>query len=246
MFLNLSWSTQQQISSGGGRRGRPERGRRHSNRGRWRTGGRRKSGGNTQEEGVTEKRPRTEKSGTETEVVGGQARPPQSRYKKGHITNINLTDFEEEAIVEFVKDQEELYDKTNEHLKDKARKQCLMEHLTNSHKLFVKVCKTWFDLQRRRYVELTQSKSGQAPKEMMEHQNWTQDKFGFLKLHIRCKGLSKLSAFKSQARGASASAATAHDISRALSDTDSIEISMHHFTASTSHKPNCSLRALFG
>ena len=144
MFLNLSCSTQQQISSGGGRRGRPERGRRHnnSNRGRWRTGRRRKERRKHTRGGGYRKRPRTEKSGTETEAVGGEARPSQSRYKKGHITNINLTDFEEEAIVEFVKDHEELYDKTNEHLKDKARKQCLAEHLTNSHKLSVKVCKT--------------------------------------------------------------------------------------------------------
>ena len=44
--------------------------------------------------------------------------------------------------------------------------------------------------------------------------------------HIRCKGLSKSSVFKSQARGASASAFTAHNISRASTDTDSMEISM--------------------
>ena len=45
-------------------------------------------------------------------------------------------------------------------------------------------------------------------------------------MNIRCKGLSKSSAFKSQAQGASASATTVHDISRALTDTDSMEISM--------------------
>ena len=43
--------------------------------------------------------------------------PSQSRYKKGHMTNIHLTDSDEEAIVDFVK--EELYDKTNEHFKNK-------------------------------------------------------------------------------------------------------------------------------
>ena len=60
-------------------------------------------------------------------------------------------------------------------------------------------------------------------KEMMEHQNWIQDKFEFLRLHIRLKGLNKLSGFKSQARGASTSA---HNISRASTDTDNMEISM--------------------
>ena len=48
-----------------------------------------------------------------------------ARQKKGHMTNIYLMDLDEEAIVDFVKDHNELYDNTNEHFKDKA-----------SHKLF--------------------------------------------------------------------------------------------------------------
>ena len=48
-----------------------------------------------------------------------------SARKKGHMANICLTDSDEEAIVDFVKDHGELYDKTNENLKDKARKDCL-------------------------------------------------------------------------------------------------------------------------
>ena len=35
----------------------------------------------------------------------------QSRHKKGHVTNIYLTDSDEEAIVDFVKDREEHYDR---------------------------------------------------------------------------------------------------------------------------------------
>ena len=38
-----------------------------------------------------------------------------------------LTDSDEEAIVEFVKDHEDFYNKTNEHFKDKAMKECLCE-----------------------------------------------------------------------------------------------------------------------
>ena len=49
----------------------------------------------------------------------------QSRHKKGHMTNIKLTDSDEEAIVDFAKDHEELYDKSNQHFKDKARVDCL-------------------------------------------------------------------------------------------------------------------------
>ena len=88
------------------------------------------------------------------------------------MTNIYLTYLYEVAIVDFVKDHEELYNKINEHFKDKARKECPWEQFANSHKLFVKLCKTWFHLQRTHYGKLTQSKSGQAPKEMTICQNW--------------------------------------------------------------------------
>ena len=154
----------------------------------------------------------------------GEAGTSQLRHKKGNMSNIYLTDSDAEAIVDFVKDHKELYDKTNEHFKDKARKDCLWERFANSCKLSVKVCKTWFESQRTCYSKFTQSKSGQAPKEMVEHQNWIPDKFGFLKLHIRYVGL--LSGFKSHAQRASASAASAHDIFRASTNTDSMEISM--------------------
>ena len=62
--------------------------------------------------------------------------------RKGHMTDIYLTGSDEEAIVDFVKDHKELYDKKNEHFKNKARKGYLWERFTSSCKLSVKVCKT--------------------------------------------------------------------------------------------------------
>ena len=96
----------------------------------------------------------------------------QSRSKKGHRMNIFLTDSDEEAIVDFVKDHEELYNKTHEKFKDKGRKDCLWERFVSSHNLSVKVCKTWFKSQRTCFGKLTPSKSGQAPKELTERQKW--------------------------------------------------------------------------
>ena len=73
-----------------------------------------------------EKRPGTEQSDTETEAAGGEAgTSSQSCYKKGHMTNIFLTDSAEEAIADFVKGHKELYNQTNEHFRDKERKECL-------------------------------------------------------------------------------------------------------------------------
>ena len=108
----------------------------------------------SQDEGQPEKRPRTERSDAET--AGREVGPLQSHYKKGHLTNIYLTDSDEEAIVDFVKDHEEFYNKTSEHLKYKAMKESLCEELARNCKLSVEVCKTWFDSNRTCYRKLTQ------------------------------------------------------------------------------------------
>ena len=111
-------------------------------------GGGGKNGGNTLARiRACRRRHKTEKSDTETEV-GGEAGTSKSQYKKGHITNIYLTDSDEDTIVDFKKDHEELYNRINKHFKDKARKECLWERYANSRKLSVKVYKTWFESQR--------------------------------------------------------------------------------------------------
>ena len=53
----------------------------------------------------------------------------QSRQKKGQMKSIFLSDSDEKAIVEFVKQYEELYDKTNDSFKDKQKKEKLWEQL---------------------------------------------------------------------------------------------------------------------
>ena len=86
-------------------------------------------------------------------------------------TNIYLTYLEEEAIVDFVKDHQEHYDKTHKKFEDKARKDFLWERFGSSRKLSVKVCKTWFKSQRANYGKLYQSKFDKASKQITEKQN---------------------------------------------------------------------------
>ena len=64
------------------------------------------------------------------------------------MTNLYLTDSDKEAIVDFVKDHKDLYEKTSEPFKDKERKQCFWKEFAKSRKLSVQVCKILFDLQR--------------------------------------------------------------------------------------------------
>ena len=53
------------------------------------------------------------------------AESTQSRQKKGQMKTILLSDSDEEAIIEFVKQYEQLYDKTNESFNDKQKKERL-------------------------------------------------------------------------------------------------------------------------
>ena len=102
------------------------------------------------------------------------------------MKSIFLSDSDEEAIVEFVKEHKEL-DKTNDKFKDKQRKKGLWERLAASRNLSVNNVKKWFETQCTRYGKLTQMKSGQAAEKSIERQTWLKDSFSFLRGHIRRK-----------------------------------------------------------
>ena len=76
------------------------------------------------------------------------------------MKSILLSDSDEEAIVTFVKQHEELYD--NDSFKDKQKKERLWEQLAATRNLPVKNVKKWFETQCTRYGKLIQMKSGQA------------------------------------------------------------------------------------
>ena len=79
------------------------------------------------------------------------------------MKSIFLSDSDEKAIVEFVKQHKELYDKTK--FKDKQRREGLWERLAASRNLSVNTVKKWFET---RYGKLTQTKSGQAAEKSTE------------------------------------------------------------------------------
>ena len=74
------------------------------------------------------------------------------------MKSIFLNDSDKEAIVEFVKQDEQLYDKTNGSFKDKQNKERLWEQLAATRNLPVKTVKKWFETQGTRYGKLTQDK----------------------------------------------------------------------------------------
>ena len=77
---------------------------------------------------VAEKHARTGKSDTEMDTEAGEemgTSQTHSTHKKEHMTNIYLMDTDDEATLDFMMNPKELYDKTNDNFKDKARKECL-------------------------------------------------------------------------------------------------------------------------
>ena len=169
------------------------------------------------EEGRTEKRARTD---TDTDVES-----TQSRQKKGKMNSIFLRGSDEEVIVEFLKQNAELYDKTRMKFKDKQRKEGLWERLSGSRNLSVNTEKKWLETQSKRYGKLNHMKSGQAAVKSTKRQSWTHKKFSFLHDHIRRKRLSKSSMFKSPLRLSGAKATAS--IPDSTQETESeMEISM--------------------
>ena len=149
------------------------------------------------------------------------------------MKSIFLSDSDKEAIVEFVKQHKELNDKTNDSFKDKQKKERFWETLASTRNLPVNTVKKWFETQRTRYGKLTQTKSGQAAEKSTEQQTWLKDSCSFLRGHIRRKGVSKSSIFKSPLRP-SASAATALVPDTSQETKSEMEISM---TSDVTHQP---------
>ena len=110
-----------------------------------------------------ERRERRAQTDTDTD-----AESTQSRQKKGQMKTILLSDSDEEAIVEFIQQHKQLYDRTNESLKDKQKKERLWEEVAATRNLPVKTVKKWFETQHTRYGKLTHKKSGQGAEKSAE------------------------------------------------------------------------------
>ena len=83
-----------------------------------------------------------------------------------------FTDSQENAIVEFVKEHPELYNKEHGRFHDRQRKEALWAEISTELKLQPFDVRTWFESQRTRYGKLSKLQSGQAPRKMTKRQSW--------------------------------------------------------------------------
>ena len=96
-----------------------------------------------------------------------------------------FTDSQETAIVEFVKEHPELYDKEHARFHDREKKEALWTEISAELKLQSFDVKKRFESQRTCYGKLSKLQSGQAPRQMTKRQFWVYQQMGFLKTHIR-------------------------------------------------------------
>ena len=139
-----------------------------------------------------------------------------------------FTDSQENAIVEFVKEHPELYDKERGRFHDRHRKETLWAEITAELKLQPFDVRRWFESQRTCYGKLSKLQSGQPPREMTKRQSWVYQQMGFLKTHIRRKGANRSSGFQ-------ASPTSRHEESRG-STTDTEHLESNDLRESTSQQ----------
>ena len=115
---------------------------------------------------------------------------------KGARVCATFTNSQENAIVEFVKEHRELYDKEHGRFHDRQRKEALWAEISAKLKLQPFDVRRWFESQSTHYGKLSKQQSGQAPREMTKRQSWVYQQMGFLKTHIRRKGANRSSGFE--------------------------------------------------
>ena len=132
-----------------------------------------------------------------------------------------FTDSHENAIVEFVKEHPELYDKEDERFHDRHRKEALWGEISVELKLQPFDVRRWFESQRTHYGKLSKLQSGQAPREMTKRQSWVYQQMGFLKTHIRRNRANRSSGFEASPN------TSRHEESRgSTTDTEHLESSV--------------------
>ena len=89
-----------------------------------------------------------------------------------------FTDSQENAIVEFVKEHPELYDKEHGRFHYRQKKEALWAEISAELKLHRFDVRRWFESQRTHYGKLSKLQSGQGPREMTKRQSWVYQHMG--------------------------------------------------------------------
>ena len=130
-----------------------------------------------------------------------------------------FTDKEEDAIIEFLQNHPEIYNKEHERYADKYHKEALWVEIATKLKLDANDVKWWYTSKRTTFGKVSKNKSGQAPASFTPRQKWVYDRMSFMRCHIRRKG-------ENITAGLEASSSRVHnDSTRSSTDVESLDAS---------------------
>ena len=131
--------------------------------------------------------------------------------KRGKKTAVVFSDENEQKLVDFLCDNEILYNKHLKNYKDRSKRKAVWDKFCDEYKLDKDACQKWSQSQRTLFRKVTHMKSVLGGPQLTERQKWTRDNFHFLRGHIvrHFKGKSEFGASKGSASQASAAAGSA-------------------------------------
>ena len=106
----------------------------------------------------------------------GQKKPKKKKPK----THTHLTKDQEEAMIDWLKSHEVLYNKKLEGYKDTKRKAFLWQNQAEVMDESVDELRIWYNSLRTRYTKLKKKKSGDGAPEHSDRDIWVLDNFSFL------------------------------------------------------------------
>ena len=135
-----------------------------------------------------------------TQVKGKGKGKADKRSKKPAVL---FSAEEEQKLVDFLRDNEILYNKRLMDYKDKSKREAVWDKFCENN-LDKDACQRWFQSQRTLFGKVTHMKSGQGEPLLTERQKWTRYNFDFLRRHLTAK--SEFRAPKGSTSQASAAA----------------------------------------
>ncbi|XP_013386501.1 uncharacterized protein LOC106155992 [Lingula anatina] len=138
------------------------------------------SPGSAGSESITHVPLHVQESNTDTDVSDTG---PQIKKRKEKVSS-NFTVAEEDAMIEWLKEHPELYNKKMSQYKDQRRKESLWREQGNRMGKDSEILKIWYKSIRTRYGKLMKKQSGQADQELTDRDRWVISNLQFLQIHI--------------------------------------------------------------
>ena len=137
----------------------------------------------------------------------GQFVSEEKADKRVKKTAVVFTAENEQKLVDFLRDNEILYNKRLQDYKDRSKREAVWGQFYENN-LDKHACQRWFQGQCTLFGKVTDMKSVLGRPQLTEWQKWSRDNFHFLMDHIVChvKGKSEFRAPKGSASQASAAA----------------------------------------